>query len=130
MAKLHAKAETQANNAKAEAKVADKASQGYSYAQRVQFVDKTKRDLGAIHSELERLSTKVEKFDGAAKADAKIRLEAVQDKWTQAKKQFDRAESSTESGWDDVQRGVKRAYHELKESFDATRQWLSDKIAP
>ena len=130
LAKLHANAETQANNAKAEGKVADKASQDYSYAQRAQFVDKTKRDLGAIHSELERLSTKVEKFDGAAKADAKIRLEAVQDKWTQAKKELDRAESATESGWNGVQSGFKKTYSELKDSFDTMRQWLSDKIAP
>jgi len=130
LAKLHANAETQANKAKAEVQVADQASQDYSYAQRAQFVDKTKRDLDAIHDELERLTANVEKFDGAAKVDAKAKLAVVQDKWTQAKKQFDRAESSTESGWDDVQRGVKGAYHELKESFDTTRQWLSDKIAP
>ena len=130
LAKLHANAETQANKAKAEVQVADQASQDYSYAQRVQFVDKTKRDLDAIHDELERLTAKVGKFDGAAKADAKTKLAAVQDKWSQAKKQLDRAENATESGWDDVQSGFKKAYHELKESFDTMRQWLSDKIAP
>ena len=130
LAKLHANAETQANKAKAEVQVADQASQDYSYAQRVQFVDKTKRDLDAIHDELERLTAKVGKFDGAAKADAKTKLAAVQDKWTHTKTQLDRAESATESGWDEMQGGFKKAYRELKESFDTMRQWLSDKIAP
>ena len=130
LAKLHANAETQSNKAKAEVQVADQAWQDYSYAQRAQFVDKTKRDLDGIHDELERLAAKVEKLDGAAKADAKTKLAVVQDKWTQAKKQLGRAESATESGWDEMQGGFKKAYHELKESFDTMRQWLSDKIAP
>lgn len=130
LAKLHANAETQANKAKMEVQVADQASRDYSYAQRAQFVDKTKRDLDALQNELERLTAKVEKLDGAARADAKSKLAAVQDKWTEAKKQLDRAESATESGWDEVQGGFKKAYHELKESFDTMRQWLSDKIAP
>ena len=110
--------------------MADQVSQDYSYAQRAQFVDKTKRDLNAIHNELERLAAKVEKSDAAAKADAKAKLAVVQDKWTHAKTQLDRAESATESGWDEMQGGFKKAYRELKESFDTMRQWLSDKIAP
>lgn len=130
LAELHANAETQAIKAKAEEQAADRASQDYSYAQRVQFVDETERDMDAIYDELGRLTAKVEKFDGVAKADAKAKLAVVQDKWTQAKKQLDRAESATESGWDEVQGGFKKAYHELKESLDTMRQRLSDKIAP
>ena len=130
LAKLRTNAETQANKAAAETKVAEQASQDYSYAQRAQFVDKTKRDLDEIHEELERLTSKVEKLDGAAKVDAKTKLAAVQDKWTQAKKQLDRAESATESGWNEVQGGFKKAYGELKDSFNEMLQWLGDKIAP
>ena len=128
MAKLHANAEAQAD--KAEAKAAERAAQDYSYAQQAQFVDETRKDLDTIHNELEQLTAKVEKFDGTAKADARTKLAAVKDKWTQAKKQLDLAESATESDWDQVQGGLRKAYRELKESFDTMRQWISDKIAP
>ena len=130
LAKLHANAEAQADNAEAEAKAAEQASQDYSYAQRAQFVDETRRDLDTIHNKLEQLTAKVEMFESTAKADARAKLAAVKDKWTQAKKQLDLAESATESDWDQVQGGLRKAYRDLNESFDTMRQWISDKIAP
>jgi hypothetical protein len=54
----------------------------------------------------------------------------VREKWAQAKKQLDGAETATESNWDDVKNGFKQSYADLKDSFNKTRQWLSDKIAP
>ena len=51
-------------------------------------------------------------------------------KWAQAKKQLDRAESATESTWNDVKGGFEKSYGELKDSFEKTRQWLSEKIEP
>ncbi|MDD5308527.1 MAG: hypothetical protein PHU25_14490 [Deltaproteobacteria bacterium] len=114
--------------AKTETKEAVQASQDYAYAQKTEFVDKMKKDLTGIQEEVDRLSVRVDKSSGAAKADAKIRLEEVRQKWAQAKKQLDQAESATEATWDNVKGGVRKSYGELKDSFDKTRQWLSDKI--
>lgn len=118
------------DKAKAETKEAAQAMQDYAYAQKAEFVAKMKRELASIQEELDRLGAKVDRASGTAKADAKVRLEAVREKWAQTKKQLDRAESTTESTWDDVKNGFKQSYTDLKDSFDKTRQWLSDKIAP
>jgi flagellin-like hook-associated protein FlgL len=118
------------DKAETEMKEATQAMQDYAYAQKAVFVDEMKKDLAEIQEELDRLSAKVDRSSGTAEADAKIQLEAVREKWTQAKKQLDLAESSTESTWDEVKGGFKKAHSELKESFEKTRQWLSDKIEP
>ena len=106
------------------------AMQDYTYAQKAEFVDKMKKELVEIQEELDRLSAKVDRSSGAAKADARTKLEAVREKWAQAKKQLDQAENATESTWDDVKDGAEKSYGELKDTFDKSRQWLSDKIEP
>jgi chromosome segregation ATPase len=118
------------DKATTETKEAALAIQDFAYAQKAEFVDKMKKELVEIQGELDRLSAKVDRSSGAAKADAKTKLEAVREKWAQAKKQLDQAESATESTWDDVKVGFKKSYGELKDSFENTRQWLSDKIEP
>lgn len=45
-------------------------------------------------------------------------------------KQLDKARNATESTWDGVKAGSKKAYDELKEGFNQSRRWVSDKIAP
>ena len=118
------------NMVKTETKEAAQAVEDYAYAQKAEFVDKMKKELTEIQEELDRLSAKVERSSGEAKADAKTKLDAVREKWTQAKKQLDRAEGATESTWDDVKGGFKNLFGELKDSFEKTRQWLSDRIEP
>jgi Skp family chaperone for outer membrane proteins len=118
------------DRAKAETKEAAQAMRDYAYAEKTEFADKMKKELVSIQEELDRLGAKVDRASGAAKADAKVKLETVREKWAQAKKQLDQAESATESSWDDVKNGFKQSYVDLKDSFAKTRQWLSDKIAP
>jgi hypothetical protein len=116
--------------AKAETKAAAHAMRDYAYAEKAEFVDRMKKELVSIQGELDQLAAKVDRTSGTAKADAKVKLETVRERWTQAKKQLDRAESATASDWDDVKTGFKQSYADLQDSFDKTRQWLSDKIAP
>jgi Skp family chaperone for outer membrane proteins len=118
------------DKAKAETKEAAQAMRDYAYAEKAEFVDRMKKELVSMQEELDRLGAKADKASDGAKADAKVKLEAAREKWTQAKKQLDRAESATESTWDDVKNGFKRSYADLQDSFTRTRQWLSDKIAP
>lgn len=123
-------AAAQFDKARTETKEAAQAMQDYAYAQKADFVDMMKKELAGIQGELDQLSAKVDSSSTAAKADAKARLDAIREQWVQAKKQLDQAESATEDTWDDVKAGLKRSYGELKDSFDKTRQWLSDKIQP
>lgn len=115
---------------KMETKEAAYALQDYAYAQKVEFVAKMKKELVKIQEESDRLSAKVDGLVGAAKADAKKKLDAVREKWTLTKKQLDQAENATESTWDDVRGGFKKSYGELKDAFAQTRRWLSEKIEP
>jgi len=116
--------------AKAETKEAAQSMRDYAYAEKAEFVIKMKKDLVSMQEELDQLGAKMESTGSSAKADAKVRLAAVREKWAQAKKQVDRAENATASDWDDVKSGFKQSYADLKDSSDKTRQWLSDKIAP
>jgi ElaB/YqjD/DUF883 family membrane-anchored ribosome-binding protein len=79
---------------------------------------------------LDQLAAKIEKSSDAAKAEAKPKLQALREKADQLGKQLDEAKNATESTWDSVKAGSKKAYNELKDGFNQARQWVSDKIAP
>ena len=123
-------AAAQLDKAKTETKEAAQAVQDYTYAQKAEFVEKMKKELAEIQEELDRLSAKVERSSGAAKADAEAKLEVMREKWAQAKKQLDQTESATESTWNDMEGAFKKLYGELKDTLEKTRQWLSDTIKP
>ncbi len=123
-------ANTQLDKAKAETKEAKEAMQDYAFEHRAEFTDMMKSKLATIQVELDRLTVKVENSRGGAKDDAKIKLKEVREKWNKAKVQLDQAESATAIVWNDVKSGFRKSYGELQESFETTRQWLSDKIEP
>ena len=118
--------------AKAQEEMAEaaQAMQDHAYAQRAEFVVMMKEHLAQIQLELDRLSAKAYRSSGETQADAKNKLAAVREKWIAANQQLEQAESATESTWDDVKDGFNEAYAELKDDFDSTRQWLSDRIEP
>ncbi|MDD5224853.1 MAG: hypothetical protein PHE84_12785 [bacterium] len=124
------KAAAQLNQAKTETKEAAQAVRDYAYAQKAEFVAEMKKDLAGIQDEMNRLSAKISKSSGKSQTEAKTKLKALRKKWAQTKKQLDRAESATESTWNDVKGGFQKSYGELKDSFEQTRQWLSEKIEP
>jgi hypothetical protein len=111
-------------------KGAARSIQHYTYAQRDEFINAAKRDLTVLKEEVDELRATVDRSSGEARADAEAKLEVVREKWAAAKTHLDQAEAATETGWEDVQSRYRSAHKELKETFDATRQWLSDKIKP
>jgi Arc/MetJ family transcription regulator len=123
-------AAAQPDKAKLETKEAAQSMREYAYAEKAEFVNKMKKELVDIQGELDRLGNKVDRASGAAKADGKVKLATVREKWTQTKQQLDRTETATASNWDEVKNGFKQSYADLKNSLEKTRQWLSDKIAP
>jgi len=102
----------------------------YTYAQKSAFVAKMQTELAALNRDLDQLSAKVEKSSAAGKAEAKPKLQALRDQADKLNQQLDKAKSATESSWDDVKAGSKKAYNELADGFQQARQWVSDKIAP
>jgi len=117
---------------KVRAKTAEAAQdlKDYTYAQKAEFAEKMQSQLTEIDADLDQLSAKIEKASDTAKAEAKPKLQALRQKADQLGKQVDAARNATESTWDGVKAGSRKAYDELKNGFNEARQWVSDKIAP
>jgi len=102
----------------------------YTYAQKAEFTEAMQKQLTGINKDLDQLAAKIEKSSDAAKAEAKPKLQALREKADQLGKQLEEAKNATESTWDSVKAGSRKAYTELKDGFNQARQWVSDKIAP
>jgi chromosome segregation ATPase len=120
----------QFDKVKKETKEAAQEMEDYAYAQKAEFVAKMQGQLDEINKDLDQLAAKIEKSSDAAKAEAKPKLQGLRDQAAKLTKQLDEAKNATESTWGDVKAGFKKGYGELKDGFQAARQWLSDKIAP
>lgn len=116
--------------AKQQQQEADRAMEDYTYAQKAEFVALMKKELAMVQSELDRLGAEVERSSGEKKVEAKKQLAAVRTQWTEAQKRLDEAEKASESTWKDLKHLFDVSYDEVKASYEKTRQWLSDKIAP
>ena len=99
----------QLDKAQAETKQAAQDMKDYTFAQKAEFVDKA---------------------SDAVKAEAKPKLQVLRDQTAQLNKQLDEAKNATESTWDSVKGGFKKAFESSKEGFQQARQWVSDKLAP
>ena len=102
----------------------------YTYAHKAEFTETMQIQLAGINKDLDQLSARIEKSSDAVKAEAKPKLQSLREKADQLGKQLEEARNATESTWDNVKAGSKKAYNELKDGFNQARQWVSDKIAP
>jgi len=102
----------------------------YSYAQKAEFVEKMQSQLTEINKDLDQLAAKIEKSTAAAKVEAQPKLQALREQADKLNKQLDVAKNATESTWDSVKAGSRKAYDDLKDGFNQARQWVSEKIAP
>ena len=125
-------ASQQIQEIKADTKAAaqDLKEKDYTFAQKDEFTETMKRQLAAINQDLDALEAKIKNSSDAAKAEAESKLQALRGKADQLSKQLDEAGNATESTWDSVKASSKKAYGDLKDGFNQSRQWVSDKIAP
>jgi capsule polysaccharide export protein KpsE/RkpR len=120
----------QLDKVKQEAKEASQELKDYAYAQKAEFVAQMQVRLTEIQRDLDQLETKLETAGDAAKAETKPKLQALRDQVARLTKQLDEARNATDSTWSEVKAGFNQGYQELKDGFQAARQWVSDKIAP
>lgn len=102
----------------------------YTYAEKADFVKYMQGQLTTLNSDLDKLSAKIDSSSDAVKAEAKPKLQALRDQAAKLTQQLADDGNATESTWDDVKAGTKKAYASLAGSFSDARQWVSDKIAP
>jgi transcription-repair coupling factor (superfamily II helicase) len=120
----------QLDNVQAKTAEAAQGMKDYTYAQKTEFTETMQANLAEINKDMDQLAAKIEKSSDAVKAEAKPKLQALREQADKLNKQLDVAKSATESTWDDVKAGTRKAYESLKESFQQSRQWVSEKIAP
>ena len=114
--------------AKTEAAVQD--MKDYTFAQKAAFTEKMQADLAVLKIDLDQLEAKIEKSCDAVKAEARPKLQALRDQESQLNKQLDEVKNATESTWESVKASSRKAFESMKEGFQQSRQWVSDKIAP
>jgi len=120
----------QLDKAQAKTEQAAQEMKDYTYAQKSAFVETMQTQLEALNRDLDQLSAKIEKSSDAARAEAKPKLQALREQSDKLNQQLDKARNASESTWDDVKAGSKKAYNELKDGFQQERQWVSEKVAP
>ena len=120
----------QLDNLKSETKAAAQDMKDYTFAQKAAFTEEIRSKLAAINKDLDQIAAHVEKSSDAVKADAKPKLQAMREQTERLNVQLDEIKNATESTWETVKSNTRKAYDALKEGFQQSRQWVSDKIAP
>ena len=120
----------QLDKVQTETKQAAQDMKDYTYAQKAEFVAAMQGQLTALNQDLDKLSAKIDSSSDSLKAEAKPKLKALRDQAAKLNKQLVDAQNATDSTWDSVKDGTKKAYASLQNSFTEARQWVSDKIAP
>ena len=118
------------DNAITETAEALQAMSEFTYAQKAEFVAKMKQELLEIQQELDRLAAKADSVGGAVKTEAETTLGTVRKQWALTKTHLDAVENASESSLNDIERNFRKSHGQLKDSFEKSRQWLSDKIEP
>jgi hypothetical protein len=98
------------------------AQSDYTYAQRAEFKAKMQSQVAEINQDIELLAARIEQSSDAVKAEATPRLRALRDQAAVLNKQIDAADNATESTWESVKSGTRKAYDTMKEGFQESRQ--------
>ncbi|MBN1608573.1 MAG: hypothetical protein JW940_18230 [Polyangiaceae bacterium] len=119
---------SQRNNSNEESTRPEQAAEDFTYAQREEFVEDMQGALAHIQNEVDRLSGDVATAHGVAKAEAEAKVRSLREKAIRVKQQLEEAKSTSEATWDDVKGSIQESFGELEDSFQQTRQWVSDQL--
>jgi hypothetical protein len=102
----------------------------YTFAQKAEFTEKMQSQLSQLNRDLDQLGVRIEKSSDAVKAEAKPKFQALRNQTAGLTKQLEEVKNATESTWDSVKSGFKKAYESSQDGFQQARLWVSHKIAP
>jgi ABC-type transporter Mla subunit MlaD len=123
-------ASQQIDQIKTETTQAAQNMQDYSFAQKDEFVSYMQAQLTALNQNLDKLAAKIDSSSDAVQAEAKPKLQALRDQAATLSRNLADDQNATDSTWDSVKAGTRKAYDSMASSFADARQWVSDKIAP
>jgi len=102
----------------------------YPFARKAEFTARMRAELADINRELDQLGAKIEQSSEAVKTAAQPKFKGLRDMADKFKSQLEEAGNASESTWDEVKSGTSKGFESLKEGFQQSRQWVSEKIAP
>jgi hypothetical protein len=123
-------ASQQLDKVQTETKAAAKDMKDYTFAQRTEFAATMQSHLDVLTRDLDQLSAKIESSSEAVKVEARPKVQALRNDLTQLNKQLENVRNANESTWDSVKATSQKAFASVKDGFQQSRQWVSDKIAP
>ncbi|MCC5841416.1 MAG: hypothetical protein JJT96_14965 [Opitutales bacterium] len=103
---------------------------GYSYARKDEFVAAMEGHLTRLEGELNEISASIRKSSNTVQAEANPKLLALRTKVDSLNGQLETVKGASADNWEGVKGAAHRVYHNLEESAQETRQWLSEKLAP
>jgi chromosome segregation ATPase len=123
-------ASEQIDKIQTETKAATQDMKDYTFAQKAEFVTKMQGQMDALNKDLDQLSAKIESSSDTVKAAAKPKLQELREQTAKLNTQLDEARNATESTWDSVKAASQKTFDALKDGFQQSREWVSEKIAP
>ena len=120
----------QLDDVKTETKATAQEMKDFTFAQKAEFVGPCKFNWTRLTRIWTNSPPGSTSSTDAVKADAKPKLQALRDQVTKLNHQLDEARNASESTWDSVKADSQLALNSVKNTFQQSRQWLSDKIAP
>jgi flagellar biosynthesis chaperone FliJ len=120
----------QLDKAETKTKAAVQDLKDYSFAQKDEFVKTMQGQWTNLNQNLDQLAVKIDSASEAVKAEAKPKLDALRDQFAKLDQQLAEAQDATESTWDSLKAGTKKAYEAVEQGVKDSRQWVSEKIAP
>lgn len=101
-----------------------------TFAQRAEFSDRMEKHIASLKVELNELEARVQKTSGTVKEESLARIKELRAKTSQLDTHLEAIKRASESTWESVKAGSKKALSEAQDQFKQMRQKLSEKIAP
>ena len=115
---------------KQDAKALNQELDEYTFNQKTEYAARMKTQLDEVQAELDQMNAKIEAANEATRAEYRPKVQALRDQLAKLHLQLDKARESDASTWNDVKKGMRSGYQDLKDGVKTSRQWLSEKIAP
>mgnify|MGYP006289263069 CR=1 FL=1 len=85
------------------------------------YIQKMKDQLDLLNSEISALEDKIDTATSAAKEQYQESLQNIYQKREQLNQKIQSAASTGKEAWSDIQEGLDRSWHDLKETFAKVR---------
>jgi hypothetical protein len=102
----------------------------YSFAQKDEFIKTMQGQLTNLNQNLDELSARIDRASETVKAEARPKLQALRDQFAKLNQQLAGAKDATESTWDSIKAGTKKAGEAVEQGVRDARQWVGEKTAP